>query len=63
MYDNCLLKAADQNNYNRQEVIALLLDQLGYEVKITQEVVVAAVRNYRGKDIMALLLDRRGDEV
>jgi hypothetical protein len=44
--------------------MALLLDQQGSNIQITQEVVVAAAGNYNnGKEVMALLLDRRGDEV
>jgi hypothetical protein len=45
-------------------VIALLLDQRGDEVKITEEVVKAAAGNrISGKEVIALLLDQRGDEV
>jgi hypothetical protein len=46
------------------EAIALLLDQRGTEVEITEDVVKAAAENWdSGKEIIALLLDRRGAEV
>jgi CMP-2-keto-3-deoxyoctulosonic acid synthetase len=45
-----------------KEIMALLLNQRGDEVKITIEVVEAVARN-KTKEIMALLLDQRGDEV
>jgi hypothetical protein len=63
MYNNLLQEAARQSNHNSQEIMALLLDQRGDEVPITQEVVVAAAGNRNGKDIIALLLDRRGDKI
>jgi hypothetical protein len=51
-------------NNHPKNMMALLLDQRGNEVKITQEVVVAAAGNsYNGKKVMALLLSQRGDEV
>ncbi|RYP34898.1 hypothetical protein DL768_011032 [Monosporascus sp. mg162] len=44
--------------------MALLLDQRGAEVKITEDVVKAAAGNgNNGKEMMALLLDQRGAEV
>ena len=41
--------------------MALVQDQRGAEVQITEEVVKAVAGN--GKEVMALLLDQRGDEV
>ncbi|CAJ2505556.1 Uu.00g129500.m01.CDS01 [Anthostomella pinea] len=44
--------------------MALLLDQRGDEVPVTEEVVKAAAGNEEnGMEVMALLLDRRGDKV
>ena len=43
--------------------MALLLDQRGDEVKITEEVVKAAAKNEdSGKEVIALLLNQRGDD-
>jgi hypothetical protein len=44
-----------------QSVVALLLDQRGADVVITEEV--AASSRYNGKEVIALLLDRRGAEI
>jgi alkylhydroperoxidase family enzyme len=63
MYDSLLQEAARQDNWNSEEVMALLLDRRKDDVPITQEVVVAAAGNHKGKGIMELLLDKRGDEV
>jgi len=47
-----------------EEVMKILFDQRGSEVKVTGDVVVAAARNWwRGECVMRLLLDRRGSEV
>ncbi|KAK3346892.1 heterokaryon incompatibility protein-domain-containing protein [Lasiosphaeria hispida] len=47
-----------------QQVMTLLLDQRGTEVKITEEVVKAAARNgSSGKEVMTLLLDQHGIEI
>jgi formylmethanofuran dehydrogenase subunit D len=44
--------------------MALLLEQRGDEVKITEEVVKAAAGNWRsGKEVIALLLDQRSDRI
>jgi hypothetical protein len=49
---------------NGKEVIALLLDQRGDQITITEEVVKAAAGNWEnGKEVIALLLDRRGDQI
>ena len=46
------------------EVMRLLLDRRGDDVKITEKVVEAAAGNANnGKEVMTLLLDRRGDDV
>jgi ferritin-like protein len=46
------------------KAIAILLDQRGDEIKITEQIVKAAALNYTsGKEVMTLLLDRRGHEV
>jgi hypothetical protein len=63
VYDKLLQEAARQRKHNSQEVMALLLDERGDDVLITQKVVVAAAKNPNGKDIMTLLLDRRGHDV
>jgi ankyrin repeat protein len=58
-----LVDAAKNSNYGK-ELIELVLDRRGAEVKITEQVVKAAAENNTsGKEIMVLLLDRRGDEV
>jgi hypothetical protein len=45
------------------EVMMLLLDQRGGDVKITDKVVQAAAGNSgSGREVMMLLLDRRGDD-
>lgn len=47
-----------------KQVMELLLDRRGAEVKITDQVLQAAGTNYTsGKEIIELLLDRRGNEV
>ena len=46
-----------------ENVMELLLDHRGEEVKITAEVVEAVAANDRGKEMMELLLDRCGEEV
>ncbi|KAM3464614.1 hypothetical protein MY5147_009463 [Beauveria neobassiana] len=52
------------NRKSGQEMTALLLEQRGEEIRITEEVVKAAAGNgWNGKEIMALLLERRGEEV
>ena len=43
--------------------MALLLEQRGDEVRVTEEVVKAAAGNWWGGEVMALLLKQRGDEV
>lgn len=44
--------------------MALLLDQRGAEIKITEEVVKAATWNKKhSEEIMALLLDRHGGDL
>jgi hypothetical protein len=46
------------------EIMTVLLDRRGDEVKIIEDVVKAAVGNEEcGMEIMTVLLDRRGDEV
>jgi len=42
--------------------MAMLIEQRGHDVQITEGVVRATARN-RGKDIMALLLEKRGHDV
>ncbi|KAL6886872.1 Pfs, NACHT, and ankyrin domain protein [Trichoderma evansii] len=60
--DATVVAAAE--NRNGKEIMALLLDQRGDQVTITEEVVKAAAGNWRdGKKVMALLLDQRGDQV
>ncbi|KAL4789001.1 hypothetical protein BDV19DRAFT_395460 [Aspergillus venezuelensis] len=56
-----VITAAAGNLWNGKDTMALLLDQQGDEIQITEEVVKAAAGNR--KDIMALLLDRRGDKI
>ncbi|KIM92814.1 hypothetical protein OIDMADRAFT_107066 [Oidiodendron maius Zn] len=58
-----VVKTAAENSSSGKDVIKLLLDRRGDEVKITDKVVEAAARNYNGKDVLTFLLDRRGDEV
>jgi hypothetical protein len=59
-----VVKAAAGNDRYGKEVMALLLDQRGADIVITEEVVKAAVGNYsNGKEVMALLLDQRGADV
>ncbi|KAK8121512.1 hypothetical protein PG999_005632 [Apiospora kogelbergensis] len=54
--------AAVHNGHTR--VVSVLLEKRGEQVKITQEVVVAAAGNpFSGKEIMALLLEKRGEQV
>ncbi|KAK1973173.1 hypothetical protein LZ30DRAFT_744267, partial [Colletotrichum cereale] len=49
---------------NGLEVMALLLDKRGAEIRITEEVVIAAAANRdKGRQVMALLLDKRGAEI
>ncbi|KAK8142660.1 hypothetical protein G3M48_008436 [Beauveria asiatica] len=49
---------------NGKDVMALLLEQRGDEITITEEVVIAAMGNvWNGKEVMALLLEQRGDEI
>jgi hypothetical protein len=58
-------------SYRGKEVMELLLDRRGDEVKITDEVVQEAAGSYRGevmellldREVIELPLDRRGDEV
>jgi hypothetical protein len=46
------------------KVMALLLDRLGDQVTITEEVVMAAAGNlWNGKKVIALLLDQRCDQI
>jgi hypothetical protein len=46
------------------EIMALLLDRRGTEVKITKEILeVVAENRAKGNEIMTLLLKQRGDEV
>ncbi|KAK8144783.1 hypothetical protein G3M48_005358 [Beauveria asiatica] len=60
---NSTLLAAG-NGANAKEVMALLLQQRGSEITITEEVVAAAAGNWRnGKEVMALLLKQRGNEI
>ena len=59
-----IVKTAARNYRNGKEVMTLLLDRRGDDVKITEEVVEAAAENEdSGKEVMTLLLDRRGDDV
>jgi predicted Fe-Mo cluster-binding NifX family protein len=59
-----VVKAAAGNDNNGKEVMALLLDQRGADIVITEEVVKAAAGNdNNGKEVMALLLDQRGADV
>ncbi|KAF7546013.1 hypothetical protein G7Z17_g8730 [Cylindrodendrum hubeiense] len=58
------LQAAAGNFTNSEEVMELLLNRQGEDVKITKEVVKAAAGNSRsGKEVMELLLNRRGEDV
>ena len=53
-----MVKAAVGNEGSGREVIMLLLNQRGDEIKITEEVVKAAVGNeWSGIEVMTLLLD------
>ncbi|KLU86652.1 hypothetical protein MAPG_05664, partial [Magnaporthiopsis poae ATCC 64411] len=48
----------------RYKIVGLLLDQLGKEVEVTEDVVEAAAGDWRsGADVMKLLLDRQGEKV
>ncbi|KAE9363923.1 HET-domain-containing protein [Stipitochalara longipes BDJ] len=58
-----VVKAAACSDDRGKEVMELLLDRRGNEIKITGEVVKAAARSHRGKEVMELLLDRRGNEI
>jgi hypothetical protein len=59
-----VVKAAARNSRNGKEVMTLLLDRRGADVRITEEVVKAAAGNSgNGKEVMTLLLDRRGVDV
>jgi hypothetical protein len=58
------VEAAAGKEENGKEVIALLLNQKGDQITITEEVVKAAVRNQRdAKEVIALLLDRKGNQI
>ena len=43
--------------------MALLLNQKGDDIQITEEVLKAAAENLNGYKVMALLLDRRADDI
>ena len=59
-----LTLAAASIKENAKEMMELLLDQQGAQIKITEDVVKAAASNGgNGKEVMALLLDRRGDQI
>jgi ankyrin repeat protein len=58
-----VIEAAAANPESGKEVMMLLLDRRGDEIKITDEVVKIAAENWSSREVMALLLDRRGDEV
>lgn len=52
------------NTENGREMMALLLEYRGDEIKITEKVVKAAAENSKsGKEVMELLLELQGDEV
>ncbi|RKK66726.1 hypothetical protein BFJ69_g15146 [Fusarium oxysporum] len=56
--------AAARNEKNGTEVMALLFDQRGDQISITEEVVKAAIQNWaNGVELIKLLLERRGDQV
>jgi hypothetical protein len=57
-----VVEAAARNLVSGKDMMTLLLNQRGDDVKVTEEVVKEAVRS-GGKDVMMLLLDQRGDEV
>ena len=59
-----VLVTAAANEVSGKEVMTLLLEQRGDEVKITEEVVKAAAGNWNtGKEVMALLLEQSSDKV
>jgi hypothetical protein len=59
-----VVKAAAGNNRYSKEVMALLLNQQGADVVITEEVVKAAVDNYgNGKEVITFFLEQRETEV
>ena len=52
-----MVKTAAGNSWSGKEVVALLLDRRGDQVKITDEVVKTAIRNYSSsKEVIILLL-------
>ncbi|CAJ2508306.1 Uu.00g094920.m01.CDS01 [Anthostomella pinea] len=51
-----------KNYWNGKEVMALLLDQRGKDVPITEAVISTIAQSFN-KEVMALLLDRRGKDV
>ena len=59
-----VVKAAAGNRGNGKEILTLLLDQRGADVRITEEVVKTAARNQgSGKEILTLLFNQRGADV
>ncbi|KAL6800468.1 hypothetical protein J3E68DRAFT_398332 [Trichoderma sp. SZMC 28012] len=57
-----VVTVAAKNSRNGEESIALLLDQRGDQITITENIVKAAARNFNEK-VMALLFNRRGDQI
>jgi hypothetical protein len=58
-----VVKAAAGNSENSKNVMALLLDRRGDNVKITEEVVKVAGNSLNSKEVMTLLLHQRGEDV
>ena len=59
-----VVKAAAENEEAGEEVMRLLLDRRGDDIKITDHVVKVAAENVEvGEKVMRLLLDRRGDDI
>ncbi|KAL6695141.1 hypothetical protein J3F84DRAFT_39355 [Trichoderma pleuroticola] len=57
-----VVAAAAKNRENGEELMALLFDQRGDQIILTENIIKAAARNDNGK-VMALLFNRRGDQI
>ncbi|KAL7808696.1 hypothetical protein V8C26DRAFT_412898 [Trichoderma gracile] len=58
-----VISGAAANQTAGREVMALLLNQRGAQVRITDSTMVAATANPNGRDVIELFLDKRGEAI
>lgn len=58
-----VLEAAARNEGKGKEIMELLLDRLGNNVEISENLVKIAASNWRNAKVMALLLGKHGDQI